>query len=200
MILEHLGKRPSIHETAWVAPDATVCGDVSIGAGARVMHGARIVAEGGRIAIGRCGIVMENAVVRATAAHDCRIGDHVLIGPVAHVVGARIDDKVFLATGAAIFHNCHIGKRAVVRIHGTVHVNTVLAPDSTVPIGWVAVGDPAQLFPPDRHDDLWAVQQTLNFTKTAYGIDPPLADGMAEITETVSARLAVHAEDKVVGS
>jgi hypothetical protein len=39
-----------------------------------------------------------------------------------------------------------------------------------VPIGWIAAGDPAQLFSPDRHDALWAVQEPLDFPGTVYGL------------------------------
>jgi len=58
MLIEHAGKRPAIDPTAWVAPDATLCGDVTIGPGVRVLHGARLVGEaGGAIRIGRDGII-----------------------------------------------------------------------------------------------------------------------------------------------
>ena len=57
-----------ISPLAWVAPDCTIRGNVLIGPGSRVMHGARLVAEGGgRIVLGRNCIVLENAVIRATA-------------------------------------------------------------------------------------------------------------------------------------
>ena len=45
MLLEHQGKRPHIHETAYIAPTATVCGDVTIGAESRVLFGAVLVAN-----------------------------------------------------------------------------------------------------------------------------------------------------------
>ena len=163
------------------------------------MHGARLIAESGAMTLGRCCIVMENAVVRATGGHDCTIGNHVLIGPNAHVVGSQIDDEAFLATGTAIFHGSRIGRNAVVRIHAVVHVNSVLAPGATVPIGWIACGDPAELFSPDQHDALWAVQQPLNFPLTVYGIDRPLVECMKQVAETVSDRLASHRDDRPIG-
>ena len=45
MLIEHAGKRPTIDPTAWVAPDATLCGDVTIGPGVRILHGARLGGE-----------------------------------------------------------------------------------------------------------------------------------------------------------
>src|SRR5260370_5266405 len=98
MIIQHDGKRPKVDPTAWIAPDATVCGDVTIGPGARVLYGARIIAEnGGTIRIGRDCIVMENAVVRAPRTHPCTVGDHCLIAPHAHVVRATLPRQAFRA-------------------------------------------------------------------------------------------------------
>ncbi len=47
MIVEHLGKTPDIHPTAYIAPNAAVCGDVTVGENSRILFGASIVAEGG---------------------------------------------------------------------------------------------------------------------------------------------------------
>ena len=99
MLLEHQGKRPRIDATAYIAPTATVCDDVTIGAESRVLFGAVHVAEGGPVTIGRCCIVMEQAVVRGTARHPVRLGDHVLVGPHAHLSGCVVEDSVFVATG-----------------------------------------------------------------------------------------------------
>lgn len=197
MIISYEEQAPSIDPDAWVAQDATVCGDVVIGAGSRIMHGARLVAEaGGSIRIGRNCIVLENAVIRATGRHDCKLGDHCVIGPNSHVVGAQIGDEVFIATGAAVFHGAHIGLGSEVRIHGTVHLRTRLEPSTTVPIGWVAVGDPAEILPPDHHEKIWALQKTLDFPGFVYGVDRGQPDVMKNITVRLSKALGVHqAED-----
>ena len=52
MLLEHRGKTPQIHSSAYIAPTATICGDVSIGENSRIHFGAIIVAEGGPVEIG----------------------------------------------------------------------------------------------------------------------------------------------------
>ena len=49
-----------------------------------------------------------------------------------------------------------IDKRAEVRVNGVVHVNSRLAEDAMVPIGWVAAGDPAEILPPTEHEKIWA--------------------------------------------
>ncbi|MFN7176671.1 MAG: gamma carbonic anhydrase family protein [Thermaurantiacus sp.] len=177
----------SISAEAWIAPDSSVIGNVTIGPGCRIMPGVRIVAEaGGAIRLGRNCIVLENAVIRATARHDCSIGDHCLIGPHAHVVGAEIADEVFIATGASVFHGARIGEGSEVRINAVVHLSTRLEPGATVPIAWVAVGDPARLLPPDRHEEIWEVQRRLDFPGSVYGVDRT----QPHVMRTITARLA----------
>ena len=197
MLIAHNGKSPAVHPSAYVAPSATVCGDVSIGPNCRVMHGASIIAEGGKIAFGEHCIVFENAVVRSSAKHFATIGDFCLIGPSAHIAGCTIADEVFIATGAAVFHSAHLGEGSEVRINGVVHIKTRLAPGTVVPIGWIAVGDPARLFSPDRHEEIWSVQESLNFPLTVYGFDRPQAS-MRRITRKLADSLGSHLDDTIL--
>lgn len=201
MLIAHAGRHPRVDPSAWIAPDATVCGDVVIGPGARVMHGSRVIGEnGGAITVGRECIVMENAVIRATQRHACAIGDHCLIGPNTHVVGAVLEDQVFVATGAAIFHGARLGKESQVRVHAIVHLRTRLEPGTIVPIGWVAAGDPAHILPPDKHEEIWAIIKPLNFPQWVYGFERGTPDVMVHITHRLSDFLWAHATDGVVGS
>jgi carbonic anhydrase/acetyltransferase-like protein (isoleucine patch superfamily) len=195
MILIHNGKKPNLDPTAYVAPTATVCGDVSIGAHCRIMFGACLVAEGGSIKIGTHCIVLENAVIRSTSRHSVRIGDHCLIGPNAHVTGCTVKDEVFIATGAAVFHGAVLEARSEVRVNGVVHLKTRLLEGVTVPIGWVAVGDPASILPPDQHDAIWNIQEPLNFPLVVYGYDRTEAN-MIKITERMSKLLSTHKNDQ----
>jgi len=195
MIVTHQGKTPRIDPAAYVAPTATICGDVTVGAGSRIMFGAQVIAEGGSIEIGRECIVMANAVLRAGERHPLTVGNNCLIGPVSHVVGCRIEDEVFIATGAAIFHGAEIGKGSEVRVNAVVHLKTRLPAGSMVPIGWVAVGDPAEILAPGEHDRIWAIQKPLNFPLTVYGLDRDEAD-MVKITRRLSASLAAHQGDR----
>jgi carbonic anhydrase/acetyltransferase-like protein (isoleucine patch superfamily) len=196
MWLEHRGSQPSVDPSAYVAPNAVLCGDVRIGAGARILFGAVITGEDGSVEIGERTVVMENALVRGRARTPARLGDDVLVGPQAHVNGAIVEDGAFLATGAAVFPGAVIGAGSEVRIHSVVHVNSTLAPGTTVPIGWIAAGDPAQLFSPDRHEELWAVQEALDFPGTVYGLprDAPARERMTRQSEWFGA----HRDDRVL--
>ena len=198
MRFEHLGAQPRIHPSAVVAPTAIISGDVEIGPGCQVLHGAVITAEGGAITLGSHVIVMENALIRATAVNPVHLGDHVLIGPMASISGATIDDEVFLATGSRVFNGARIGARSEIRFNAVVHLRTVLPVHSTVPIGWVAVGDPAEILSPDRHDEIWAIQQDLDFPGYVFGVDRSTPDLMVQLTERYARHLARHADDRRV--
>ncbi len=200
MILEHQGKRPRIHASAWVAPNATICGDVTIGAESRVLFGAVLTAESGPVAIGERCIVMENAVIRGVAHHPAALGDHVLVGPHAHLSGCTVADDVFIATGACIFNGATIGARATVRIRGIVHVRTRIPADGVVPIGWVALGDPVRLFSPKDHEEISKVLGELNFARTVFG-DEPATRGetrMPERSRRYARALGSYRSDRIV--
>lgn len=198
MLIAHDGHRPRIDPTARVSPGAIISGNVTIGRRCRVLPGAVIIAEGETIEIGSCVIVLENAVVRSTTGHPVHIGDHCLIGPTAHVAGCRLADEVFIATGASVFHGAEIGRGSEIRINGVLHVRSQLPAGSMVPIGWIAVGRPAEILPPDRHDDIWAIQKELAFAKTVYGISHA-EGGMKAITERLAERLRSDRDDEVIG-
>ena len=200
MLLEHEGRRPRIHPSAYVAPSATVSGDVTIGPESRVLFGAVLTAEGGPVVVGSRCVVMEQAVLRGTKAHPLRIGDHVLVGPHAHLSGCTIEDDVFVATGASVFNGARLGARSTVRINGVVHIKTALAADAVVPIGWVAVGDPARILPPDAHEEIWAIQGPLDFSKTVFNLGPAPAGqtNMPERMRRYAAALGRHQHDKIL--
>ncbi len=199
MLIEHRGERPDIHDSAYVAPTATVCGDVKIGENSRILFGAVVSAEGGSVEIGAECIVMENAVVRGTPKHPTRIGDHVLAGPRAHVTGCTVEDNVFLATGSTVFNGAFIGGGSEVRVNGTVHLETVLPKDSLVPIGWVAVGNPAEILPPHEHERIWEIQKPLDFPGTVFGVErAPAETMMPRMTRRYAKSLEEHRADRIV--
>jgi hypothetical protein len=69
-----------------------------------------------------------------------------------------------------------------------------------VPIGWIAVGDPASVLPPDRHEEIWAIQRTLEFPKVIFGIDRPPAGEtrMPDMMARYNRALARHGEDRLL--
>lgn len=201
MLITHEGKSPIIGEGSRVAPTAVVCGDVEIGRNVSIGFGAVVVAEGGSVRIGDNCVIMDTAVLRGVKNAPLTLGRNILVGPRAHLSGCTVEDEVFLATGATVFNGAVIGAGAQVRINGTVHLRTYLPAGATVPVGWIAVGNPARILPPDRHDEIWAIQKPLNFPKHVFGVERPPEGGniMQETMTTYAAALVRrHAKDQVL--
>lgn len=202
MLIEHQSKRPNVDPTAYVSPTAVICGDVTIGPHTYVSFGAVIEAHGLPVRIGAQCIVRENLNIRSTSRNAVEIGDYVLIGPLSSLKGCVVEDECFLATGVKIYQGAVIGRRTEVRIDGVVHVRSRLPANSLVPIKWVAVGDPAQIFPPDKHEDIEAILAKMNFPEEVYGLDRQSGGGvdmdMKEVTRREARRLADHRGDRVL--
>ena len=140
--------------------------------------------------------VMEQALLRGRADHPVSIGAHVIVGPHAHVNGASVGDGAFLATGTSIFPGARVGAGAEIRINGVVHVNSVVADGGLVPIGWVAVGDPAEILAAERHEEIWAIQRELDFPGTVLGV--ARGTSAAEITRGYADLCGRHRDDQVI--
>lgn len=206
MILRSSAATPRIDATAHVAPTAVVSGDVEIGPRCHIGHGAVLVAEGGPVRLGADCVVMETAVIRGVPGQQTTLGDRVLVGPRAYLVGCTAEDDVFLATGSSVFNGAFIGRGSQVRINGLVHLRTRLEPGSMVPIGWVAVGGvaggtPALIRPTSDHDAIWGVQQTLDFPRYVFNTERP-APGESMMTSLMpryaAALRKLHADDQAV--
>jgi len=173
MTIRHLGVAPSIHPQAYVAPSAVVSGQVSIGAGSCIMHGAVLAAEGGPVQIGNHCVIMENAVLRGTGRHPLLMGDGVLIGPQAQLTGCCVADEVFIAAGAMVLNGAHLGRAASAALGAVIHVGAVVPAMARVPVGWVAVGDPARMYPPGEAEPIQASldEAGWSFFPFVFGVD-----------------------------
>ncbi|GAA3384792.1 gamma carbonic anhydrase family protein [Cryptosporangium minutisporangium] len=197
-LLERYGARPVVHPSAYVAPTAVLAGDVEIGPHCRILFGAVVTADGGPVRLAEHVVVMENAVLRGTRRDPLRIGAYSLVGPHASVSGAEIGTETFLATGSVVFNGARIGDGCEVRVNGCVHLRTVLPPGSMVPIGWVAVGDPARILPPDRHEEIWEVQRDLDFPGYVFGVDRDAPAAMVRMMERYARTLGHHRGDSII--
>jgi carbonic anhydrase/acetyltransferase-like protein (isoleucine patch superfamily) len=173
MLITHQGHAPDVARGTRVAPNATICGDVVIGPNCSIGFGAVLTAESGPIRVGANCVIMDTAVLRGVRDHPLSLGNNVLVGPRAYLTGCEVEDDAFLATGVTVFNGARIGRRAEVRINGIVHLRTRLAEDAVVPLNWIAIGDPARILPPDAHEAIWAIQESLDFPRYVFGIERP---------------------------
>jgi carbonic anhydrase/acetyltransferase-like protein (isoleucine patch superfamily) len=169
-------KSPAIPTDTRIAPTAVLSGDVAVGHNCSIGFGAVLTAESGPISIGDNCVIMDGAILRGIRGNPLRISENVLVGPHAYLTGCTIERNTFIATGATIFNGAIVGERAEVRINGIVHIRTRLLPDAVVPLGWIAVGDPAEILPPEAHERIWEIQKKLDFPRYVFGAER-LAEG-----------------------
>jgi carbonic anhydrase/acetyltransferase-like protein (isoleucine patch superfamily) len=163
--------RPQVHPEAYVAPTALLTGDVQVAAGTSILDGAIITAESAPVRIGAECVVMEHAVVRGAGKNPCRIGDRTLIGPGAHVSGADIGDECLVATHATVLNGARLGEGVLVAIGAIVHVSTHLPEGARVWMQHIAVGNPAEIFPPERAPEAHRLVEQIGFTKVVFDHD-----------------------------
>src|SRR5262245_6550757 len=142
MMIRHRGKEPRVDPSAYVAPTATLVGDVEVGPRARIMYGAVLDAEASRIAVGEAAVICENVVIRAGAELPVTIGDHVFAGPHVTLLGCAVGRCAYLGTGATVLQAARLGPGSVVAVAGLVHARTQIPGEFFVPPHTVAAGDP----------------------------------------------------------
>src|SRR5262249_43045936 len=181
---------------------AVLSGDVRVGPGSCVLHGAVLTADGGPVRVGANCVIMEHAVLRGTPAHPLLVGEHVLIGPHAYLTGCDIGDEVFIATGAMVSAGARVGGARGVAPGGGVPVGCGVPPRTAIPIGWVAVGDPARMHPPGEVEQIRAgLAEAGGFLPFVFGTDR--AAGREEQMRTALSRYSRalarhHASDEEV--
>ena len=197
VFVRHRHRSPKVADSAYIAPNAVLCGDVTIGPHSRVLFGAVVTAEGGPVEIGANCVIMENAVVRGVPQHPVCLGDHVLVGPHAALTGCIIEGDTRIATGAVVFNGARIEIGAQVEFHAVVFVNTVVPAGVAVPMGWFAGGDPAQLVAPDDWQRISDLIGPLDYPGTVFGVSG--GDSVVpDIAHRYARSLALHHRDQVL--
>ncbi len=148
MIIEFRGKKPEIGEGCFIAENATIIGDVKIGAGSSVWFNAVIRGDAAPIVIGeRCNI-QDNAILHCQEFWPLNMGNGVTVGHGAIVHSANIHDNVLIGMGATVINLAEIGEGAI------VGAGAVVLEDTQVPPGGVAVGCPAKVVKVDYENSV----------------------------------------------
>lgn len=116
----------------FVAGNATVIGDVTLGDGVSVWFGAVIRADKDRISIGRSSNVQDNAVVHTSRGFPVTLGTQVSVGHGAILHGCTIGDRVLVGMGAIIMNGAEIGQGSLIAAGAVVTEGTKIPPGSVV--------------------------------------------------------------------
>ena len=130
---------PRIHPTAFVVPNATVIGDVTIAEESSVWFGAVLRGDINRIVVGARTNIQDNAVIHLSDDHPALVGELVTIGHSAIVHACAIDDEVLVGMGAIILDGVEIGARSI------IGANALISVGKKIPPGSLVYGSPARV-------------------------------------------------------
>ena len=133
------GREPDISPSAWVAPTATLVGDVRVEAEASIWFGAVLRADFGAIVVRRGANVQDGSVLHGGADPVTEVGEGATIGHLCVVHGAVIAAEALVGNGATVLDGAVVGPRALVAAGATV------PPGMKIPGGMLAAGVPARI-------------------------------------------------------
>ncbi len=119
-------------ETAFVAPNATLVGDVTVGAGAGIFYGAVVRGDRSPLRIGANSNLQDNVTVHSDPEHPTTIGERVSVGHGAVVHGCTLEDDVLVGMNATVLNGAVVGSGSLVAAGAVVLEGTVVAPGSLV--------------------------------------------------------------------
>lgn len=152
MILSFGGKTPQVDSTAFIAPTATLIGDVEVEAGASVWFGAVLRGDFGRIRVGRGASVQDNVVVHTLPDEETAVGENVTIGHGAVLHTCRVGRGAVVGMNCTLLDGCVIGEEAMLAA-GTVVRDRMVVPDRHL-----AAGVPAEVKKELTGPALWWVR------------------------------------------
>ncbi len=143
LIVPFEGHRPRLHPRAWVAPNATIIGDVEIGDDSSIWYGTVVRGDVMPIRIGARSNVQDNSVVHTTTSvSTVVVGDEVTVGHNVILHGCTIHDRVLVGMGSIVLD------LAVIEHDVLLAAGSLVTPRTRLPSGHLCRGSPAKAVRP----------------------------------------------------
>jgi carbonic anhydrase/acetyltransferase-like protein (isoleucine patch superfamily) len=154
LILPYQGKHPELHARAYVAPNATVIGDVVLGEDSSVWFGSVVRGDMMPIRIGARTNVQDLSVVHVTTdVAGCTIGDEVTVGHRVILHACTVGNRVLVGMGSIVLD------QAVIEDDVVLAAGSLVTPRTRLPSGYLCVGSPAKPVRPLRDGDRAMIEQ-----------------------------------------
>jgi carbonic anhydrase/acetyltransferase-like protein (isoleucine patch superfamily) len=155
------GKSPTVHPDAWIAPTATLIGDVTVEAGASVWYGVVIRADFGPVVIREGANVQDNSVIHV-GMEGCEVGRGATIGHLCMIHGATIGEQAIIANSSTVLDGATVGARTMVAAGATV------TPGAKVPGEVTTMGSPlSRQVPLSGTAKMWVDNNTVVYQELA---------------------------------
>lgn len=138
-LFEFEGKRPRIHPTAFVAPTASIVGDVIVEAEASVWYGAVVRGDFAPVVIREGANVQDGAVLHPPPDPPLEVGPGATVAHLCVVHGATLGEECLIANAASVLDGARVGARSLVA------AGAVVTPGDEIPAGVLVLGAPAKV-------------------------------------------------------
>lgn len=138
MLISVKGIHPKLHEGVWIAPTATVTGDVEIGENSSIWFNTVIRGDRAAIRIGRETNIQDNCILHSDEKTGVIIGNRVSVGHLVILHGCEIQDGALVGMGSIIMDGAVIGKNCI------VGAGSLITANSRFEDGMVILGRPAK--------------------------------------------------------
>ncbi|KHO29768.1 gamma carbonic anhydrase family protein [Corynebacterium minutissimum] len=139
LILPFQGKTPRIHRSAWIAPNATIIGDVTIGPDSSVFYGCVLRGDVGTIRLGARVNVQDNCVIHVESTNPCILEDDVTVGHMAMLHGTQVGAGTLVGMKATLLSGSTVGAGSLIA------AGAVVLEGQEIPGGCLAAGVPAKI-------------------------------------------------------
>lgn len=149
------GMLPNIDATCFVAPNASVIGDVTLGANTSIWFGTVLRGDVAPIRIGARTSIQDNSVVHATGGLSaCTVGDDCTVGHAVTLHGCVVGNRVLVGMGSIVLDNAIIGSNSI------IGAGSLVTAGAKIPEGVLALGRPAKVVRTLSEEDLMRLKES----------------------------------------
>ena len=141
------GKQPQLSDQVWIAPNATVIGDVHLGANVSIWWNATLRGDNDPIHIGANSNIQDGSVLHTDEGVPMHIGRNVTVGHLVMLHGCTVGDGSLIGIGSVILNRAVIGKESI------VGANTLIPEGKVYPDRSLIVGSPGKVVRQLSDDD-----------------------------------------------
>jgi carbonic anhydrase/acetyltransferase-like protein (isoleucine patch superfamily) len=138
-LFEFEGKSPQVHPTAFIAPTATLVGDVTVEENASVWYGVVLRSDYSPVVIRAGANVQDGSIIHGPPGLPVEIGPGATVAHLCVVHGARIGEEALVGNGAIVLDGATVGKRSM------IGAGAVVTPNTQIPDEVLALGTPAKV-------------------------------------------------------
>jgi carbonic anhydrase/acetyltransferase-like protein (isoleucine patch superfamily) len=139
MILEHQGKMPKIHSDAYIAPNATIIGRVSVKEKSSIWYNVVLRGDYNKIEIGKYTNIQDNSVLHISHKYSTILGDYITVGHNAIVHACNVGNNCLIGMGSIILDGAKIGENTI------IGAGAMVTSEKEIPSGVLVLGSPGKV-------------------------------------------------------